>query len=232
MKFIAPFRQWGLALLLVSPLCAAPQEVPWSRSTNGKWALFRAKDVDISTFSFATVSDKRKAFAIEKSGDQSDATDLMLDLMSNALDSWDSNHQISAEIYHIDWSPDSTMVAVEAGAHKFMGFKIYRRHGDRFTEVKLPEDYENRLIDFVKSPTKIHAMGVTRFASHASPFGVGHVQLLDHGYIAVNTYGAQCDRPFQELPEDLQDKVGGGRDLYFLFHADPACAVKFIGFCH
>lgn len=232
MKSFANICGFWLALILVSPLCAAPKEVPWSRSANGKWALFRAKDGDNSTFSITAVADKRKAFVIEKSGDQSDATDLMLDLMSNALDSWDSNHQISAEGYHIAWSPDSTVVAVEAGAHKFMGFKIYRRHGDRFTEVKLPEDYEDKLIDFVKSPTKVHSMGVTRFASHASPFGVGHVQILDHGYIAVNTYGAQCHRPFQELPEDLQDKVGGGGDLYFLFHADPAGAVKFVGFCH
>lgn len=232
MKPIAKICGCWLALLLISPLCAASQEVPWLRSANGKWALFRAKDGDNSTFSIADISQQRKAFVIEKSGEQSDVTDLMLDLMGNALDYWDSNRQISAEGYHVAWSSDSTMVAVEAGAHKFRGFKIYRRRGDRFIEVKLPDNYEVKLIDFVKSPTKVHEMGLTRFANRLSPFGVGHVQLLDHGYIAVNTYGAQCHRPFQELPEDLQDKPNVGGELYFLFHADPAGAVKFVGFCH
>lgn len=229
-------------LACIFTLHAQTREVPESRSRDGKWAVFyETTGEEVWRFSVHAVSGKRK-FPLDSTAEIKDTDDeqrnrrLMYILAAIALDRWFSDGWRSgAEECRVSWNSDATLLAVEAGAHKFAGFRVYRKSAHGLSELPFPQDYEDRLIDFATATSpKIHEMGVNRFGDHKGILtDSAWVNLLEDGYIAVSAYGAMCHRAFQELPQETQDKVTESRpDLFFLFHVGAKGSAKFVGFCH
>ncbi|MEO7098137.1 MAG: hypothetical protein ABI162_02160 [Luteolibacter sp.] len=216
-------------------LHAQIREVPESRSRDGKWAVFYSKvGGDDCAFCAREISGK-KSFPLGRTAVYDEQTDLqrMYEIAGIALDRWFSDGGRGAEECRVSWNANGTMLAVEAGAHKFGSFSVYRKSSEGMSEVPFPQNYEERLIDFAKATSqKIHEMGVNRFGDHKGVLTDGaEVNFLENGYIAVSAYGAECNRAFQELPEEIQFTTVQ-RNLFFLFHAAAKGPAKFVGFCH
>lgn len=157
---------------------------------------------------------------------------LMFDCMAHAVQNVRSK-EMDADSYHVSWNRDATLLAIEAGAHKFAHFLLFRREGERFSRIEVPVDFSGKLMGFVreKSP-KIHKMGVNRFREKDPLFGeYPRVCLLDDGCVAFSTYAAQCCGDFQHLPDDLQERVHNRPDLYFLLRLRKSGPAVFLGFC-
>ena len=221
-----------LSLACMATVHAKPKEVPDSRSPDGRWAVFYSVAGGDYTFSVCAVSG-RPSFPLARTAAIEGDAKLMYETAGVALDRWFSDGGRGAEQCRLSWNANGTMLAMEAGAHKFGTFRVYRKSATGISEVSFPQNYESRLIDFAKAASpKIHEMGVNRFAAHKAVLtDLAQVNLLEGGYIAVSTYGAQCHRAFQELPEAIQEKITGA-GLFFLFHLGEKGDAKFVGFCH
>ena len=221
-----------LSLACVAMAHAKTKEVPDSRSRDGRWAVFYSVAGDDYTFSVRSVS-ARPNFPLARTAAINGDEKLMYETAGVALDRWFSNGGHGAEQCRVSWNANGSLLAVEAGAHKFGTFRVYRKSANGISEVSFPQNYEDRLIDFAKAASpKIHEMGVNRFADHKAVLtDLVQVNLLEDGYIAVSTYGAQCHRAFQELPEASQEKVTGA-GLFFLLRMGEKGDAKFVGFCH
>lgn len=225
-RFLAVF-------LCTASLHAESLEVPDSRSPDGRWSLvFEEPETDAFIFR-AQCSETEKTSVLLPKSRATDDDKLMFDCMAHAAQNIRSK-KFGAESYHVSWNRDASLLAVEAGAHKFGHFVLFRREGDRFSKIEVPTDFVAKLIGFVRSPSpKIHEMGVNRFREKDPRSGdFPRVFLLKDGYVAFSTYGAQCCGDFQRLPEEVQERLPSGPDLYFLLRAGKTGAAEFVGFCH
>lgn len=225
-RFLAVF-------LCTASLHAESLEVPGSRSPDGRWSLvFEESEADPFVFR-ARSKKKRSTTELLPSSRLTDDDKVMFECMAHAAQNVRSKKS-GAETYHVRWNLDASLLAIEAGAHKFGHFLLFRREGDRFSNIEIPTDFVGKLIGFVRSsPPKIHEMGVNRFREKDPRFGdYPNVVLLNDGYVAFSTYGAQCSGDFQRLPEDVQERLPSGSELYFLLRIPKSGPAVFIGFCH
>ncbi len=144
-------------------------------------------------------------------------------------------HKVEEEIdplfdYYVHWNSKSTLLCIEGGERRFWHCCMYRKTRNGFTEVRFDKAPGEKLVQFTKESThKIHNMGVTRFEKyqHEGP----SVHLLEDGYVAIDADTGQHSPDFACLPEEKQQRMNVGYDLYFLWHLGSTGKMKFVGFC-
>lgn len=226
------FLRCFLAVACAASLQAGQVSVPNSQSPGGHWSLVFEESQADSFVLRARCSKTGKNTELMPGSLATDEDKLMLDCMAHAVQNVRSKKP-DAGSYHVSWNRDATLLAIEAGAHKFGHFLLFRREGDRFSRIEVPVDFSGKLMSFVREkPPKIHQMGVNRFREKDPLFGeYPRVCLLEDACVAFSTYGAQCSKAFQDLPEEVQERLQSGPELYFLLRVRKAGPAEFVGFC-
>ena len=221
-----------VALACAASLQAGQIAVPNSQSPGGHWSLvFEEPETEQFVFR-ARSSETRRSTELLPGSLATDEDKLMFDCMAHTVQNVRSK-KLDAVSYHVSWNRDATLLAIEAGAHKFAHFLLFRREGDRFSRIEVPVDFSGKLKGFVRETSpKIHKMGVNRFREKDPLFGeYPRVCLLEDACVAFSTYGALCGKVFQDLPEEVQERLTSGPELYFLLRVRKAGPAEFVGFC-